>query len=88
MPPDKPPVRPWLLVLTRVVLCAAVGVAIGTAFWAGSLTQKGKSIPAALRGEMEDAIGVLQALTVIGGLVGAAVGCVYGLVTVEARKSS
>lgn len=88
MSPDKPPVRPWRIVLTRVILCATVGVAISTSIWAGNLMCEGKSIPAALRGEVEDAIGTLQGLTMMGFLVGGAVGLVYGCVTAAVRNRS
>jgi hypothetical protein len=56
-----------------------VGTSIGLLIWWGYLTQQGETIGPALRGEVEDALGVLQGVVTLGALVGGAVGLIYGI---------
>ncbi len=55
-----------------------IGVFITLLFWCGDLLVNGQSLREALGGEVEDAWGTLQALIVLGSLVGASVGFLHG----------
>jgi hypothetical protein len=55
------------------------GLLIAGAIWIIDLHSKGATVAAAFRGEVEDAIGLLEAVAFIGALVGTGVGLVYGL---------
>jgi hypothetical protein len=56
-----------------------VGTGIGLLIWWGYLTQQGEAIGPALRGEVEDALGVLQGVVTLGASVGGGVGLIYGI---------
>ncbi|MCP9456503.1 MAG: hypothetical protein NNA18_10400 [Nitrospira sp.] len=56
-----------------------IGVFIAFLFWCGDLLFNGRSIRKAIGGELEDAWGTLQALVVLGSLVGGGVGFLNGL---------
>jgi hypothetical protein len=66
-----------------VLLSSALGVFIGAVIacliWAGFLWSADKGIGPALRGEVEDAIGALEGLLALGGIVGLVVGLNWGL---------
>jgi hypothetical protein len=71
----------------RLAVGIAVGLGLGAACWAVELARRGHGILAALRGEVEDGLGLLQGLAALGGLCGAAVGLGTGLV-VAARTEA
>jgi hypothetical protein len=56
-----------------------VGLLIAMSYWAAHLACRGASLTEALRGQVEDALGVLQALLALGGLCGSAIGLCAGL---------
>lgn len=56
-----------------------IGIFIALVVWCGDLLVNRQSIRQAILGGVEDAWGTLQALVVLGGLVGAGVGFVNGL---------
>jgi hypothetical protein len=68
----------WIIVLGWFVAGIFVGVVFGTLFWWIDLTISGKRIEEALRGQVEDAISTLQAMILLGCLVGGPIGLVWG----------
>jgi hypothetical protein len=63
--------------LATLILCACIGVVAGTLYWVLYLKLDGKGVGKALQGEVEDALPALQALILLGGMVGGVVGLMY-----------
>jgi hypothetical protein len=76
---------PWKTVLGRVILDTAIGITIGASFWTLGYSLKGKLLEA-IKGNVEDAISILQALVIVGGFVGGIVGLAHGLAMLERLK--
>lgn len=74
-----PSPRRLLIVAVRLAVGLAVGLTLVTLVWIAHLWWGGKSIDDALRGNVEDALGLLQGLLTLGGLIGGAVGLCHGL---------
>jgi hypothetical protein len=56
-----------------------LGGLIGTLIWCGHFLAEGQSLGKAIMGEVEDALGALQGLLALGGLIGGGVGLLNGL---------
>jgi hypothetical protein len=67
------------IVLGRLALGIAVGLALGAGSWTADLIGRGQSIMRAARGQVDDAIPTLQAILALSGMCGAAVGLLAGL---------
>jgi hypothetical protein len=76
---EKSPKPTSLVILARTLLGTLLGVLIGGVYWTITMVVRGHNLIDALQGMVEDALRVLQALTILGGLVGGAVGLVNGL---------
>ncbi len=73
-----------LIVIGWSVIGLAAGSALGVAFWATYLTcVQGHTIADAVHGQVEDSLGLLQGLTVLGVLCGIGVGFCYGCCAVS-----
>jgi hypothetical protein len=79
-------VRTSRLILVRLAVGLAVGVSISLLIWWAHVAEKGATIAKALRGEVEDALGVLQALITIGVVVGGSIGLLHGLLAAASRN--
>jgi hypothetical protein len=84
----RPMFRGVFLVVGRLGLGIAVGLALATAIWTANLTWDGHSVAEAVQGHVEDAIGRLQALAALGTLCGAAVGLCSGIVALGRADTS
>ena len=73
------------IVLGRLAVGLCIGVSIGWMLWWANVAQKGGTVAQALRGEVEDALGVLQGLITIGVLAGGTVGLLHGLWMADKR---
>jgi hypothetical protein len=67
------------VVVGRLAVGLTAGLALAAGYWVTYLACEGQSVVAAARGEVEDALGTLQALGTLGGLCGAGVGLLAGL---------
>ena len=74
-------------VVGRVALGLLVGLTLGAVFWAAVLTLQGHNVAEALRGQVEDALGSLEALVALGGLCGAGVGLCGGLAAMAKSRA-
>jgi hypothetical protein len=75
----------WAIAI-RLVVGVVAGVFLGAAFWVVHLLWEGKSLVEAAQGRVEDAIGLLQGLTTLGGLVGLVVGFFVGLAAARSER--
>jgi hypothetical protein len=66
-------------VLLRIALGVFSGATIASLIWFGCLSAAGKNVGEAMRGEIEDAIGLLEGIVALGIVIGASVGCLWGL---------
>lgn len=76
-----------IIVVIRLVVGIVTGLALGVGYWAAAMILQGHSIAAALQGQVEDALGLLEGLTALGGLCGAGVGLCYGLVSLGQSRA-
>jgi hypothetical protein len=74
-------------ILVLLAIGIAVGVVISGFLWWTSIVGKGKTVAAALGGEVEDAIGLLEGLVSLGVVVGTIVGLAWGLLQADARRN-
>jgi hypothetical protein len=77
--------RRCLTVLSRIALGTMIGLTVGALFWVRDLSLNGYSIADGLSGNVEDALGVLQGLLTLGGLIGFTVGLLHGLAVLLIR---
>jgi hypothetical protein len=66
------------IVVGRLAVGVTVGLVLAAGVWIVDLVYHGESVVAAAWGQVEDSLGVLQALEAIGGLCGAVVGLLAG----------
>jgi hypothetical protein len=71
----------------RVALGVLIGAIIASLIWFGWLSADGKTVGEAMRGKVEDAIGMLEGILAIGILIGALVGLLRGLGNLPAADS-
>jgi hypothetical protein len=71
----------WLIPLGWMFLGIGVGVALGTVLYLIDALSKGFGLGMALRGNVDEGYGILQALALLGTIVGGSVGLVAGLAT-------
>ena len=64
----------------RLTLGLAIGVALGVSLWVVAMVCQGHSLASAMRGEVEDGLGLLEGLVALGGLCGTGVGMCWGIV--------
>lgn len=76
----RPMGRGLLKFVCRLGSGLAIGVTLGAAIWAVTMVAQGHTLPSAVRGEVEDGLGLLQGLAALGGLCGSVVGMGWGLV--------
>lgn len=77
--------RPRLVAIAKVILSTAIGTATGVLYWVQELLVEERSISSALKGEIEDALGRLEGLASLGGVVGLAVGLLWTLLVTRAE---
>jgi hypothetical protein len=65
--------------LCRLNLALAIGVALGVTLWSVIMAWQGHSLATAMRGEVEDGLGLLEGLAALGGLCGTGTGLCWGL---------
>lgn len=76
-----------LVVAGRLFLCVAIGEILAGLCWGLYLAFNGHGVVEALRGEVEDSLGTLEALLAIGVLCGGVVGVVSGFVALGRRNT-
>lgn len=89
MPVNQTSLRPWIAMVSRVIVGIGVGALLATAYWAMDLMMQGVSVASALRGEVEDAMPTLHALISLGGLIGGSVcliQCLLGLYQIKREE--
>jgi hypothetical protein len=67
------------MVSKLLVICISIGSLVSIVYWLIWLIHDGKSFRDAVKGEVEDAVGVLQGTILIGCLIGCFVGILFGL---------
>jgi hypothetical protein len=72
--------RKCLVAVGYCTVCVTIGILISISFWAVYIVGEGHRISSALNGEVEDALGKLQAVVALGCLSGGVIGVVYGLI--------
>ena len=75
-------------VLLRIALGILIGATIASLIWFGWLSATGKSVGEAIRGEVEDAIGILEGVLALGIVIGASVGLIWGLASLPHANSN
>jgi len=68
-----------IIMLKWTFFCTSIGLSVGLIYWLMWLVFNGKSLGEAVSGEVEDAVGVLQGIILLGCLIGFFVGIVFGL---------
>jgi hypothetical protein len=63
----------------RFVLAVLIAALLASAVWVCDVWMKGGTVPRALRGEVENSLGILDGLLRLAFFVGAPVGLVWGL---------
>jgi hypothetical protein len=71
----------------RLVLGIVAGSVVGASYWAVLLAFSGANLVHALQGQVDDALGKLQALLTLGVMFGAAVGFCAGLRALSSGES-
>jgi hypothetical protein len=69
----------WRMQAARILIGLTIGSCLSAALWAVIIAIRGQNLLDALQGQVEDALGILQALIAFGVLVGTFVGLVWGL---------
>jgi hypothetical protein len=76
-----------LLLFVRITIGVGVGLAVAAAYWAAAMIFGGHEIVEAMRGQVEDGLGVLQGMATLGALCCAGVGLGCGLLAVNKGRA-